>query len=177
LKALIAGEVARLKQLQTETLEPRDRELQAAALSGLPMAPDEMTRRLRSDQARAQRRLAWARDALRELQNGSDPATMIDPDTHRPIQPERRGRRAKTAPATPAEHTTREAPAPTTEAPPPPPTPAEPEPSPPEGVEIISTEEMLEMIRTGQAEFEDFFPPEPIPPGFEDFIRANPPPE
>jgi hypothetical protein len=85
---------------------------------GIARERDAETKNLRSDQTRARRRLSWAWGALTMLQNGVDPATIIDPDTKRPVAP---GPHASPAPE------------PTRAAAPPPPAPAPPpaEASPP----------------------------------------------
>ena len=48
---------------------------------------DSVTRGLKADLHRAERRFKWLEDAFHRLRQGVDPATIIDPDTKAPIKP------------------------------------------------------------------------------------------
>ena len=89
---------------------------------GLVRSYDRGSRNLRSDTARAQRRLEWAEAAFWRIRRGADPASEIDPDTHQPINPDA-GTPAASEPASPA-------PEPPPPPPPPPPPAATEEPAP-----------------------------------------------
>jgi hypothetical protein len=54
---------------------------------GQPVAAsDTVTRRIKSNASRAHKRLTWAVDTFRSLRAGVAPATIIDPETRRPLQ-------------------------------------------------------------------------------------------
>ena len=70
---------------------------------GIVGARDNATRLLRADQNRARRRFSWALNTLDMLRQGADPASLIDPDTGKPVTPGARPTavkpRTRTAPA------------------------------------------------------------------------------
>ena len=134
LRALVARERKRLQTRLDVVLIDRDKAQKEAAELGLPIEPDTATRRLRSAEARAQRRLKWAIDTLEKVRKGVDPSSLIDPETRKPLAPVAEAAAAEPAPA----------PAPEPPAPPPPPPPARPPLPPlPEGCEAESQEMML----------------------------------
>ena len=110
LLALVSRERARLQARLEYTLNARDEATQGMALLGIPIDPDANTRRLRSNESRAHRRLAWALSTFERLRQGAAPSSVIDPETRQPLAAE--------AEAVPAP-----APAPARPAPPPPPPP------------------------------------------------------
>jgi len=116
LAAVVAKEKARLTTKLDRELNARDLHEQAAARLGIVRhLRDQETRNLRGDQTRADRRVKWALQTLADVRAGVDPATIIDNETRRPINPQ--------DPASPAQEA---APA---DPPAPPSPPAEPSPS------------------------------------------------
>jgi hypothetical protein len=85
LAGLVAREVQRHRANIQNRLNDRDRSEQGMAMLGIVKERDAETRKLRSDQTRARRRLSWAWGALVMLQGGADAATIIDPDTRKPV--------------------------------------------------------------------------------------------
>jgi hypothetical protein len=125
LRALVAREVGRLENLLEHTLNDRDREAQALARLGLRVVPlDTAARRLRSDESRAAKRMAWATDALERLKAGAAPETVIDPETGRPVGAGEAAEAPETPPLSPRERVpegrVRAAAPPRPESPPPP---------------------------------------------------------
>ena len=105
LAALVKRELAKHQAKLEQTLNRRDELEQDSARLGIVKEYDKETRKLRSDEARAHRRLRWAEATFQGLRQGVDPATVIDPETGRPINPD--GHAAAAAapePASPAPH-------------------------------------------------------------------------
>jgi hypothetical protein len=93
LLTLVAGEIARLERRLEDALNRRDQVALAGARRGLPVMNDPVTRRLKSDEARAHKRMVWAMESLLRVQAGAKPETVIDPETRAPV-----GGQAKPAP-------------------------------------------------------------------------------
>jgi hypothetical protein len=115
----VAKEKKRLSNKLEQSLNGQDLAEQSAARLGIVRSHDQETLNLRSDQRRADRRYKWAWDVLGQLRRGVDPATIIDPETRRPIQ--------AGAQPSPAQEAPPQAPPP----PPPPPPPQESTPTEP----------------------------------------------
>jgi hypothetical protein len=88
LLALVAREVKRLETKIILELRGRDNVLRAKARLGLPMPPDATTRRIKSNESRATKRLNWSIQTFNDVRRGVAPATIIDPATKKPLQPE-----------------------------------------------------------------------------------------
>jgi hypothetical protein len=89
LAALVEREVARHRATIERTLNATDRSDREAARLGLPTRTrDRITGGLRADLSRAERRFKWADETFQRLRQGVDPATILDPDTNRPITPD-----------------------------------------------------------------------------------------
>ena len=93
LLALIEQEIARHQANLTSTLNQRDRDAQLLAINNPHSYIDKHRRLLRSDQARAQKQLVWAKEAWDQLRKGVAPSSIIDP-TDAPAHQSRRGGRA-----------------------------------------------------------------------------------
>ena len=122
--ALVKRQVAYHQANLQEKLNQRDEFERNSARLGIVREIDKETRILKSDETRALKRLRWAEQTFQDIRKGVDPASVIDPDTQRPINPD--GHAATVwAAAT--------APAPLAPPPPETPAPAEPtaEPAPP----------------------------------------------
>jgi len=87
LAAVVAKEKSRLLTKLERELDARDLQEQAAARLGIVRFRDQETRNLRGDQTRADRRVKWALRTLADVRAGVDPATLIDNETGRPIDP------------------------------------------------------------------------------------------
>ena len=87
LAAVVEREKARLEASVERSLNDRDRSEQRAAMIGIVRQHDEETRRLKSDKSRAQRRYNWAWKTFLQVQAGVNPATIIDPETGKPVDP------------------------------------------------------------------------------------------
>ena len=87
LAAAVEKEKARLTTKLERELNARDLAEQAAARLGIVRFYDQETRNLRGSQTRADRRVKWALQTIGELRAGVDPATIIDPETKKPINP------------------------------------------------------------------------------------------
>jgi hypothetical protein len=87
LKALVARELGRHRDNLEQTLNATDTAERKMATLGLMSRRDATSRLLRADQNRARRRFSWALETLQMLRKGADPATLIDPDTGKPIAP------------------------------------------------------------------------------------------
>ena len=96
LAALVARQVKRLETKLVLTLESRDKLAQAKMRLGLPVVRDKVTRGLRSDEARAAKRMKWAVETLRQLRHGIPPERLIDYETGQPV-----GAGAKPPPSSP----------------------------------------------------------------------------
>jgi hypothetical protein len=87
LKALAARELSRHRDNLDRTLNATDTAERKMATLGLVSRRDATSRLLRADQNRARRRFSWAMDTLWMLRAGVNPATLIDPDTGKPVVP------------------------------------------------------------------------------------------
>jgi hypothetical protein len=152
LAAMVNREIARHRTNLQRSLDAADQSDREMARLNIVRQRDSVTRGLKADLHRAERRFTWAEDVFRRLRQGVDPATIIDPETKAPIKPD--------APAAP---TSAPAPAPepepvAAETPPPPTTPTAPEaqtessqrPLPQDCPEV--DEEMLRIIAEAIAE-------------------------
>jgi hypothetical protein len=88
LLTLIEQEIARHRANLTSTLDQRDRDAQLLAINNPHSYLDKHRRLLRSDQARVQKQLVWAKEAWDQLRKGVDPGSIIDPRTRQPINPD-----------------------------------------------------------------------------------------
>ena len=86
--ALIEQEIARHEANSSNTLNQRDQDDQEEAMRSPSTYNDKTRKQLRSDHARALKRLVWAEDVLDRLRHGVPASTIIDPRTRRPIDPE-----------------------------------------------------------------------------------------
>ena len=176
--------VAREKALLNRSLETRLNSLdlleRKAAEVGISRFQDAETRKLKSNESRAKKRLEWAKKALDELRAGVCPSAIFDPEAGKPLDPEDHA--APVAEPAPAD------------APPPPPppdtsppadsTPAESDPpSPIPGADLISEgcpEEMRQiLLLLGDAALRKYGPPtdEPGPPSGLSHRRAESAPD
>ena len=87
LAAAVEKEKARLTTKLERELNARDLQEQADARLGIVKFRDQETRNLRGDETRADRRVKWAWQTLAEVRAGVDPATILDNETGRPINP------------------------------------------------------------------------------------------
>jgi hypothetical protein len=87
LAAAVGKEVARLTTKLERELDARDLQEQDAARLGIVKFDDQETRKLNNYQARADRRIKWGWQILAQVRAGVDPATIIDPETRRPVDP------------------------------------------------------------------------------------------
>jgi hypothetical protein len=85
LLALVTRQVKRLEDQLAHTLTSRDTLAREAGRQGLPVMLDKVTRQLRSDEARAVKRMQWAVNTLRQLRLGVSPETLIDYETGQPV--------------------------------------------------------------------------------------------
>ena len=85
LRLLVTREIERHNQNLTRTLNARSETEKEMAHMGLARFRDGITRSLRGDRNRAQRRVSWALETIQSLKNGTDPSTIIDPLTGKPI--------------------------------------------------------------------------------------------
>jgi len=122
---LVARQVERLETRIQRVLKERDRTARSNVREGLSDPQDPESRRHRSNEGRAHKRMVWAIEAFRALRRGVLPATIIDPATKQPLEPD--GAVAPSTPPPPAPE-----PAPTTGAAAPPPSapPADPPTAP-----------------------------------------------
>ena len=88
LAAAVEEEKAKLSSKLQGRLIAQDEHAQKSARWGIVKTYDRETKNLRSDQARADRRFRWAWAVLQQVRAGVDPATIIDPETKKPIAPE-----------------------------------------------------------------------------------------
>jgi hypothetical protein len=91
LLALIEQELTRHQTNLTGTLNQRDRDAQRHAINNPHAYNDKHRRGLRSDLARAQKHMVWAKETLDQLRKGVSPSSIIDPRTHQPINPNAAG--------------------------------------------------------------------------------------
>ncbi len=87
LAAAVDKEKARLTTKLERELNALDLDEQASARLGIVRISDQETRNVRGAQTRADRRVKWAYKVLAEVRAGVDPATIIDNETGRPINP------------------------------------------------------------------------------------------
>ena len=127
LLALVEREIAMHRANLTRTLNWMDQSEREAARLGIVKARDQITRGLKADRTRAEKRFKWAEDTFYRIRAGVDPATIIDPNTREPIKPE-----ASAAPVSEPE------PAPEDSPPTPPAPPETPQESVPESSESES---------------------------------------
>jgi hypothetical protein len=141
LKALAARELGRHRDNLKQTLNATDTAERKMATLGLVSRRDATSRLLRADQNRARRRFSWAMETFWMLRAGADPATLIDPETGKPVVPGPRPTAVREK-------------APAAAAPPPPEPEPEPEPTPspspaqsipplPEGISVDAKEMIL----------------------------------
>ena len=163
--------VAREKALLNRSLETRLNSLdlleRKAAEVGISRFQDAETRKLKSNESRARKRLEWAKKALDELRAGVCPSAIFDPEAGKPLDPEDHA--APVAEPAPAEAPPPSPPPDTS--PPADSTPAESDPpSPIPGADLISEgcpEEMRQiLLLLGDAALRKYGPPtdEPGPP-------------
>ena len=88
LAKVVEKEVARLTTKLERELNAQDLQEQAAARLNIVKYDDQETRKLNNYQGRADRRVQWGWKILDQVRAGVDPATIIDPETERPINPE-----------------------------------------------------------------------------------------
>jgi hypothetical protein len=88
LLALVAREVKRLETKVILELKGRDNVMRAKARLGLPMPPDATTRRIKSNESRATKRLTWSIQTFNQVRWGLAPGTIIDPETKQPLRSE-----------------------------------------------------------------------------------------
>ena len=86
--ALCAREVARHQANLQQSLNERHELDRKAAKLGVMKEHDKITRGLKADETRARTRFRWALKMFEKIRSGVDPATIIDPDTKAPIQPD-----------------------------------------------------------------------------------------
>ena len=136
LLALADREIARHRANLEQTLLGADSAAKGMAMLGIVGARDNATRLLRADQNRARRRFSWALNTLDMLRQGADPATLIDPDTGKPVTPGARPTAVKPR--------TRTAPVAA------PPAPADPDPEPDQpGPESAAPSEAMPVLPEG----------------------------
>jgi hypothetical protein len=100
--ALIDRETARLQARLDIEMEARDKTARANTKRGMPPDPDAATRRRKSNEARAHKRLVWAIDTFYGVRAGTITGPIIDPDTGKPLLTEDEARAEK--PARPRPH-------------------------------------------------------------------------
>jgi hypothetical protein len=108
---LVAEQFDRLKDRIGHVLEQRDKHARKKVRLGLPIPPDATTKKIKSNEARAYKRMVWGYESLQALRRGVSPATLIDPATRKPIQPE------EEPPPPPPQGTAADAPPPETASP------------------------------------------------------------
>jgi hypothetical protein len=86
LVAHVAGEVKRLETRIELVLRRRDLIARAKVQEGLNAPQDPESRNHRSNESRAHKRLVWATNTFNDLRRGLAPATILDPETGRPLQ-------------------------------------------------------------------------------------------
>ena len=111
---LVNREIGRHRANLARSLNAADESDREMARLNIVKQRDSVTRGLKADLHRAERRFTWAEDAFHRLRQGVDPSTIIDPDTKAPIKPDAPTSEPEPAPAA-------------AESPPPPTTPTSPE--------------------------------------------------
>ncbi len=148
LAQVVEKEKARLARKIEVELDNRDKHEQDAARLGIFKYVDAETRRLINCRGRAERRFEWAEKTLRQIREGADPASILDPETKQPLN-------------VAAEETPCPQAAPP---PPPPPTPAAPPtaesprttirlPRLPEGLRPDAREDLIDFLEMFVADF------------------------
>jgi hypothetical protein len=125
LLAHVAREVKRLETRIELVLKRRDLIARAKVEHGFNLPQDPESRNHRSNESRAHKRLVWATNTFNDLRRGLAPATIIDPETGRPLQAVAAGEAAAAAQEPPQTQTP-----PQTASPPPPPGSADDAPIP-----------------------------------------------
>ena len=87
LSAMVNRELARHRTNLERSLNAADQSDREMARLNIVKQRDSVTRGLKADLHRAERRFTWLEDAFHRLRQGVDPATIIDPDTKAPIKP------------------------------------------------------------------------------------------
>jgi hypothetical protein len=131
LLALVTREVKRLETKIILELKGRDNALRVQARRGLSMPPDATTRRIKSNESRATKRLTWSIQTFNQVRWGLAPDTIIDPATKQPLRPEREPKAATPASAPPPRSSSPPPPAGAAEAAPPAPEALGDQPQPP----------------------------------------------
>ena len=88
LSALVNREIGRHRTNLERSLNAADESDREIARLNIVKQRDSVTRGLKADLHRAERRFTWAEEAFHRLRQGEDPSTIIDPDTKAPIKPE-----------------------------------------------------------------------------------------
>jgi len=88
LAALVNRELGRHRTNLQRSLNAADESDREMARLNIVKQRDNVTRGVKADLHRAERRFTWAEDAFHRLRRGVDPATIIDPDTKAPIKPD-----------------------------------------------------------------------------------------
>jgi hypothetical protein len=88
LLAMVTREISRHEANLARELNARDESDRELARLWMTKEHDSITRGLRSDLNRAQRRKEWAEKVFERLRRGEDPAKIMDPDTKEPIKPD-----------------------------------------------------------------------------------------
>ena len=153
LSALVERELARHRANLERSLNASDQSDRAMARLGVVKERgDSVTRGIKADLSRAERRLKWAEEVFQRVRQGVDPTTIIDPDTKAPIKPD--------APTAPTSEPTPEPAA--AESPPPPTTPTSYEAqteAPQRPLPKDCPEEDEEMLRIVSEAIGEFFRP------------------
>jgi hypothetical protein len=138
LLALVSREINRHRANLARHLNDCDASEQEMAKLGIGTIRDSATRNLRADQRRIRNRFDWLMTTFEKLRAGTDPATLIDPDTGKPVAPGPQPCPVK-KPAPPAP-----------EPPPPPPPPdSEPEAEPEPEVPVAGPEPSMPPLSEG----------------------------
>ena len=85
--ALVNRELGRHRANLERSLNAADQSDREMARLSIVKERDSVTRGLKADLSRAERRFKWAQEVFDRLRKGVDPATIIDPDTKAPIKP------------------------------------------------------------------------------------------
>jgi len=149
LAALVQREIGRHRTNLGRSLNAADESDREMARLNIVQQRDNVTRGLKADLHRAERRFTWAENAFHRLRQGVDPATIIDPDTKAPIKPD-----APRAPVSEPEPAAAESP--------PPETPTSPEAqteSPQRPLPKDCPDDDAETLLIAAATIADLFPP------------------
>ena len=88
LTTLVERELARHRANLERSLNASDQSDRAMARLSIVKERDSVTRGIKADLSRAERRLKWAEEVFQRVRQGVDPTTIIDPDTKAPIKPD-----------------------------------------------------------------------------------------